>query len=198
MFELISAQSEKENAFQYLDLDSVMKVLEQYLVQSSVETKVAVLKWIHHLFTQAENEVRSMFVAVIHPFVACKLMFLFHMSFDQMSSHTTSLYPVLFETLSDSSDEVVIRGLTVLAEMVNCTNAKKGMNPQHSNICLRSFVNCCSKSMVDSQKRNHIHFLLGTDTKTSHSHYKEFLFSLMELFKEKRSLLENRGAFIIR
>lgn len=57
MFELISSKEEKERAFKYLDLDSVMKVLEQYLIQGSVDTKVAVLKWIHHLFTQAENEV---------------------------------------------------------------------------------------------------------------------------------------------
>lgn len=57
MFELISSKQEKENAFKYLDLDSVMKVLQQYLIQGSVDTKVAVLKWIHHLFTQAEDEV---------------------------------------------------------------------------------------------------------------------------------------------
>lgn len=57
MLELVSSKNEKEKAFKYLDLDSVMKVLQQYLVQSSVDTKVAVLKWIHHLFTQAENEV---------------------------------------------------------------------------------------------------------------------------------------------
>lgn len=60
MFELISSKEEKERAFQYLDLDSVMKVLQQYLIQGSVDTKVAVLQWIHHLFTQAENEVNSM------------------------------------------------------------------------------------------------------------------------------------------
>lgn len=60
MFDLISSQDEKEKAFQYLDLDSVMKVLQQYLVQSSDDTKVAVLKWIHHLFTHAEDEVRSL------------------------------------------------------------------------------------------------------------------------------------------
>lgn len=59
MFELISSKAEKEAAFQYLDLASVMKVLQQYLTQGSVDTKVAVLKWIHHLFTQAENEVKS-------------------------------------------------------------------------------------------------------------------------------------------
>lgn len=57
MFELISSKEEKERAFKYLDLDSVMKVLQQYLNQGPVDTKVAVLKWIHHLFTQAENEV---------------------------------------------------------------------------------------------------------------------------------------------
>lgn len=59
MFELISSKEEK--AFKYLDLDSVMKVLQQYLIQGSVDTKVAVLKWIHHLFTQAENEVYYLF-----------------------------------------------------------------------------------------------------------------------------------------
>lgn len=57
MLELISSQEEKEKAFKHLDLDSVMKVLQQYLVQGSVDTRVAVLKWIHHLFTQAEDEV---------------------------------------------------------------------------------------------------------------------------------------------
>lgn len=34
-----------------------MEVLRQYLKNSSVETKVAVLKWIHHLFTEAKDEV---------------------------------------------------------------------------------------------------------------------------------------------
>lgn len=79
----------------------------------------------------------------------------------QMSTHAHSLYPVLFETLSNNSDEVVIQGLTVLAEIVNSTNPSK-------------------------------------DATSSHSHYKKFLNSLLRLFDEKRPLLENRGAFIIR
>lgn len=78
-----------------------------------------------------------------------------------MSTHAHSLYPVLFETLSNNSDEVVIQGLTVLAEIVNSTNPSK-------------------------------------DASSSHSHYKKFLNSLLRLFDEKRPLLENRGAFIIR
>lgn len=55
-----------------------------------------------------------------------------------MSNHAISLYPVLFETLSNSSDEVVIHGLTVLAEIVNCTNKSKGTI---QNDCNRIFNN---------------------------------------------------------
>lgn len=36
------------------------------------------------------------------------------------------------------------------------------------------------------------------DANASHAHYKKFLISLLKLFEEKRPLLENRGAFIIR
>lgn len=43
-----------------------------------------------------------------------------------------NLYPVLFETLSDLSDEVVLKGLTVLAEIVNSTYSKdSGQNKVH-------------------------------------------------------------------
>lgn len=122
MFELISSKEEKERAFQYLDLDSVMKVLQQYLIQGSVDTKVAVLQWIHHLFTQAENEVISMCNLTRER----KIKWKYNCICFQMSTHAISLYPVLFETLSNNSDEVVIQGLTVLAEIVNCTNKPKG------------------------------------------------------------------------
>ena len=49
MLELVS-DGDKSKNLKNIDLDSVMEVLKQYLVQSSVNTKVAVLKWIHHLF----------------------------------------------------------------------------------------------------------------------------------------------------
>jgi vacuole morphology and inheritance protein 14 len=61
---LISHQDENPDAkesLKNLDLDSVMEVLRQYLtVQSSVPTKVAVLKWIHFLFTEINDEVRML------------------------------------------------------------------------------------------------------------------------------------------
>lgn len=41
-----------------------------------------------------------------------------------MSDHATSLFPVLLGILSDNSDEVVLQGLVVLAEIVNPTHSK--------------------------------------------------------------------------
>lgn len=58
MLELVSAGDKKQDVFAHLDLESVMEVLRQYLVDSSVETKVAALKWIHHLFIEARHEVK--------------------------------------------------------------------------------------------------------------------------------------------
>lgn len=50
--------SDSKQNFENLDLDSVMEVLRQYLsIQSSVPTKVAVLKWIHYLYTEINEEV---------------------------------------------------------------------------------------------------------------------------------------------
>lgn len=41
-----------------------------------------------------------------------------------MATHATGLFPVLLENLSDNSDEVVLQGLVVLAEIVNSAHAK--------------------------------------------------------------------------
>lgn len=97
LLELVSMKEDKSKNLKNLDLDSVMEVLRQYLANSSVHTKVAALKWVHHLFTEVESE---------------------------MSQHATSLFPVLLGVLSDNSDEVVLHGLAVLAEIVKSANAK--------------------------------------------------------------------------
>lgn len=57
MLDLVSSKSDMSQVFKHLDLDSIMEVLRQYLAHSSVDTKVAVLKWIHHLFTEAKDKV---------------------------------------------------------------------------------------------------------------------------------------------
>lgn len=129
LFEMVSA-SNANRANSLLDLDPVMEVLRQYMTHSSMKTKVAVLKWIHHLFTE------------IH---------------DEMNHHAVALFPVLLGVLSDSSDEVVLQGLEVLAEIVK-----------------------------------------SSDAESKNVQYRKFLLSLLNLFSEEKSFLENKGSLIIR
>lgn len=76
MLELVSSKEEKAKVLEHLDLVSVMKVLRQYLdlAHSSVDTKVAVLNWIHHLFTQVESEV---IIFLFNYFSICTCTFIF-------------------------------------------------------------------------------------------------------------------------
>lgn len=132
MFELVSSKNNPD-ALKMIDLESVMEVLKMYLVHSSVNTKVNSLRWIHHLFTECEDEMRK---------------------------HPTNLLPVLLGILGDSSEEVVLEGLTVIADIVSSS---------------------CAEASLDPTKQ-----------------YKEFLESLLRLFKENKELLENRGTLIIK
>lgn len=188
MFDLV--KDRKGEAFKYLDLDSVMEILQQYLNQGPVATKVAVLKWIHHLFKQAEKEVtrsktKDQFFSTLSNSVFFFSSRYFRNGF-QMTTHATSLHPVLLETLSNKSDEVVIQGLTVLAEIVTCTNKSKGLH----QISARMDYNRVTLFKTV--------YISPTDANTSHAHYKKFLINLLKLFEDKKHLLEDRGAFIIR
>ncbi|KYM84873.1 Protein VAC14 like protein [Atta colombica] len=75
-----------------LDLASVVEVLTKHLLCLSVQTKVAVLKWIHHLFINIPQK---------------------------MFNHIEDLFPILMKSLSDSSDEVVQQTLVVMAEVIS-------------------------------------------------------------------------------
>ncbi|CRL04170.1 CLUMA_CG017278, isoform A [Clunio marinus] len=131
MLDLVSS-NENRSALSSLDLESVMEVLKMYLVQSSA-TKVNALRWIHHLFSEVP---------------------------DEMSQHANNLFPVLLNILNDTSDEVVLEGLIVIADIV--------------------------KSAKDN------------DSDFNKTKYREFLESLLKLFKEDKDFLENRGALIIK
>jgi vacuole morphology and inheritance protein 14 len=100
MLTLVS-NTENQNSLVNLDFESIMEVLKMYLVHSSVNTKVHTLSWIHHLFSEAE----------------------FKMS-EQAGKE--NLLPVLLNILNDSSDEVVLEGLTVIADIVKSTKSKSG------------------------------------------------------------------------
>ena len=73
-----------------LDLPSVMEVLTKQLQRGTVPSKVASLRWIYHLFIQIPVK---------------------------MFQYIDDIFPVLLRTLSDTSDEVVILDLEVLAEI---------------------------------------------------------------------------------
>lgn len=132
MLELVSSKDNR-SALSSLDLESVMEVLKMYLVHSSVYTKVNSLRWIHHLFSEVQNE---------------------------MSDHASNLFPVLLNILNDTSDEVVLEGLAVIADIVKSTKDKESDFNQIK--------------------------------------YREFLESLLKLFKEDKDFLENRGTLIIK
>lgn len=97
MMLLVSTKELKTETVAKIDLRSIMDVLSQYLTHNSMHTKIAVLKWIHHLFTNFPNE---------------------------MSVHASNLNTNLLSTLADNSDEVVLQSLSVLAEIVNSQESR--------------------------------------------------------------------------
>ncbi|KAF5301649.1 hypothetical protein FQA39_LY10696 [Lamprigera yunnana] len=78
-----------------LDLSSVVDVLTQHIMHNSVQTKVAVLRWIHHLYIKLPNK---------------------------MFSYIDILFPALQHTLADPADEVVQQCLVVVAEVISTPN----------------------------------------------------------------------------
>ncbi|XP_065168926.1 protein VAC14 homolog isoform X2 [Atheta coriaria] len=125
-----------------LDLEKVLDVLTQYLSYNSVQTKVAVLRWIHHLYTNLEEE---------------------------MDSHVIDLlFPALTRTLSDSADEVVQQCLIVIADIIKIKESDKTGEVTYSNIA------------------------------NSNVYASQFLRDLARTFKYDKTLLEERGSFIIR
>ncbi|CAL8286652.1 unnamed protein product [Boreogadus saida] len=69
-----------------LDLDGIVQVLDRHLHDSStgMMTRIAVLKWLYHLYIKTPRK---------------------------MFRHTDSLFPMLLKTLSDESDEVILKDL---------------------------------------------------------------------------------------
>ncbi|XP_018577601.1 protein VAC14 homolog [Anoplophora glabripennis] len=120
---------------QELDLPSVICVLTQYLGHNSIQTKVAVLKWIHDLYTKLPNK---------------------------MVEHIDILFPALQRTLSDESDQVVQQCLVVIAEVIS--------SPKTTNAAVEG----------------------------SNTYYNKFVISLLNSFNMDKTLLDERGSFIIR
>uniref|UniRef100_A0A6M2DYB2 Protein VAC14 homolog n=1 Tax=Xenopsylla cheopis TaxID=163159 RepID=A0A6M2DYB2_XENCH len=99
-----------------INMTSVIEVLLNNLISESVQTKVAVLEWIHHLYTQMPS---------------------------RMEKHTSQLiFPALLKVLSDKSDEVVVQCLLVLAEGVAKKHASTGLKAQTEDLHYKDFLKC--------------------------------------------------------
>jgi len=140
----------KEPKIHQLELESLVEVLSQQLQRGRVETKLAALRWVYHLFKICQH---------------------------RMVKLVDDIFPVLLKTLSDTSDEVVILNLQVLAEI--CSPDK---NDEDSGGTSRP----TSKASTPSGGMNR------------NPHFKQFLLNLLKLFGANRSLLETKGSFIIR
>lgn len=121
MMELVSSK-ENRNGLANLDLESVVSVLKMYLAHSSVYTKVNALRWIHHLFAEAQTE---------------------------MSVHAGNLFPVLLNILNDASDEVVLEGLAVIADIVK--SSKDDHDTDFNQVKYREFLEALLKLFKDDK-----------------------------------------------
>ncbi|XP_050300937.1 protein VAC14 homolog isoform X2 [Anthonomus grandis grandis] len=105
---------EHEDIPHEIDLQSVVDVLIQYLMHNSIQTKVAVLKWIHDLYTKLPNK---------------------------MVNYIDVLFPALQRTLSDEADQVVQQCLVVIAEVISSRNTSINKSGgQNYNIHFNKFI----------------------------------------------------------
>ncbi|XP_056637981.1 protein VAC14 homolog isoform X1 [Diorhabda sublineata] len=123
LMKLISLQGDTDNSLRptlvseeetsnELDLNSVLNVLNQYLLHNSIQTKVAVLKWIHDLYMKLPNK---------------------------MGEYIDVLFPALQKTLSDGSDQVVQQCLVVIAEVISSPGAAE-VNDKGTNTYYNKFM----------------------------------------------------------
>lgn len=149
-----------------LDLDGIVQVLDRHLHDSTtgMMTRIAVLKWLYHLYIKTPRK---------------------------MFRHTDSLFPMLLKTLSDESDEVILKDLEVLAEIASSPAGQTDLVGSCDNTDHKLELRVPDKSTnkaVDS----------SPSTPSMNSYFYKFMINLLKRFSLERKLLENRGAFIIR
>lgn len=157
-----------------LDLDGIVQVLDRHLHDSStgMMTRIAVLKWLYHLYIKTPRK---------------------------MFRHTDSLFPMLLKTLSDESDEVILKDLEVLAEIASSpagqTDLTSSCDSTDNKIELKvpEGAKPTQQPSVGSKTVD-----LSPSTPSMNSYFYKFMINLLKRFSLERKLLENRGAFIIR
>uniref|UniRef100_A0A8D0GMT9 Protein VAC14 homolog n=1 Tax=Sphenodon punctatus TaxID=8508 RepID=A0A8D0GMT9_SPHPU len=165
-----------ENIQVTLNLDGIVQVLDCHLYDSAIGmmTRIAVLKWLYHLYIKTPRK---------------------------MFRHTDSLFPILLRTLSDESDEVILKDLEVLAEIASSPAGQMEGHGPYDGSDIRSGQ---SELHVPASVKGHVSSA-GTkgmecspSTPTMNSYFYKFMINLLKRFSSERKLLETRGAFIIR
>ncbi|XP_077474245.1 protein VAC14 homolog [Stigmatopora argus] len=144
-----------------LDLDGIVQVLDRHLRDGStgMMTRIAVLKWLYHLYIKTPRK---------------------------MFRHTDGLFPMLLKTLSDESDEVILKDLEVLAEIASSPAGQtEGPDGPDAGPDPRPAPAGGGQSSSPS-------------TPSMNSYFYKFMINLLKRFSVERKLLESRGAFIIR
>ncbi|XP_015918510.1 protein VAC14 homolog [Parasteatoda tepidariorum] len=137
-----------------LDLKSLVIVLTKQIKYDSIQTRIAVLRWIHHLLIQIP---------------------------DKLFMYVEDIFPVLLQTLSDPSDEVVLLDLEVLAEI---SKSSAGMK-----------YHCGLENVASSYLMKELKLKAPANL---NSYFTSFMMSLLHLFNTNNQLFETKCPFIIR
>ncbi|NXN44313.1 VAC14 protein, partial [Rhinoptilus africanus] len=158
-----------------LNLDGIVQVLDCHLHDTSIGmmTRIAVLKWLYHLYIKTPRK---------------------------MFRHTDSLFPILLRTLSDESDEVVLKDLEVLAEIASSPAGQtEDHGPSDDSDVRPGTVELHVPARAGQLSSSGTKGLeCSPSTPTMNSYFYKFMINLLKRFSSERKLLENRGAFIIR
>ncbi|XP_059119990.1 protein VAC14 homolog [Peromyscus eremicus] len=160
-----------------LHLDGIVQVLNCHLSDTAIGmmTRIAVLKWLYHLYIKTPRK---------------------------MFRHTDSLFPILLQTLSDESDEVVLKDLEVLAEIASSPagqtddpGAPDGPDFRVSHSELQVHTSSRANMLTAPSTKG---LECSPSTPTMNSYFYKFMINLLQTFSSERKLLEARGPFIIR
>ncbi|NXB33242.1 VAC14 protein, partial [Eulacestoma nigropectus] len=158
-----------------LNLDGIVQVLDYHLSDTSIGmmTRIAVLKWLYHLYIKTPRK---------------------------MFRHTDSLFPILLRTLSDESDEVILKDLELLAEIASSPagQTEEGHGPSDGSDVRPGPVELHVPARAGQLSSSTKGLECSPSTPTMNSYFYKFMINLLKRFSSERKLLETRGAFIIR
>lgn len=173
----VFAQGGAEREPVTLNLDGIVQVLDRHLHDSAIGmmTRIAVLKWLYHLYIKTPRK---------------------------MFRHTDSLFPILLRTLSDESDEVILKDLEVLAEIASSPAGQTEDLGSSDSPDMRSKPSALQVPAAGKGAQTSPTGAKGLEcspsTPTMNSYFYKFMINLLKRFSSERKLLETRGAFVIR